>query len=254
MIKFFRKIRQKMLTENKFSKYLIYAIGEILLVVIGILIALYINNWNQKQIEKKQMQSFLLSFKENLIADTLQYGHTIKFYDTLVNNKNTLLKKTHSDTLSANDIYEMILPRISNFKINSTTFDKITSAGITQISENENLSKKMYVYYTIGDAMLNDLSVWDLNTSNDEANYWHNEQNIFEININAYALEESHEIINFQDESINKKNIFKLLSEPKGRNHLKIAYARKQVIIKRLKGIKVLASELIGEIENEIND
>jgi hypothetical protein len=43
MIKFFRKIRQKMLTENKFSKYMIYAIGEIFLVVIGILLAIYIN-------------------------------------------------------------------------------------------------------------------------------------------------------------------------------------------------------------------
>ncbi|KKO07869.1 hypothetical protein LCGC14_0052110 [marine sediment metagenome] len=49
MIKFFRKIRQKMLTENKFSKYLIFAIGEIILVVIGILIALQINNANEKQ-------------------------------------------------------------------------------------------------------------------------------------------------------------------------------------------------------------
>jgi hypothetical protein len=43
MTKFFRKIRQKMLTENKFSKYMIYAIGEIFLVVIGILLAIYIN-------------------------------------------------------------------------------------------------------------------------------------------------------------------------------------------------------------------
>ena len=47
MIKFFRKIRQKMLTENKFSKYLLYAIGEIVLVVIGILIALQVNNMNE---------------------------------------------------------------------------------------------------------------------------------------------------------------------------------------------------------------
>jgi hypothetical protein len=57
MIKFFRKIRQRLLTENKFSKYLIYAIGEIILVVIGILIALSINNWNEKQkdLEKEQL-------------------------------------------------------------------------------------------------------------------------------------------------------------------------------------------------------
>jgi hypothetical protein len=55
MIKFFRKIRQKLLTENKFSKYLIYAIGEILLAVIGILIALRINNWN-KELKLVQQQ------------------------------------------------------------------------------------------------------------------------------------------------------------------------------------------------------
>jgi hypothetical protein len=48
MIRFFRKIRQKLLTENKFSKYVLYAIGEIVLVVIGILIALSINNWNEQ--------------------------------------------------------------------------------------------------------------------------------------------------------------------------------------------------------------
>jgi len=55
MIKFFRKIRQNLLSESKFSQYLIYAIGEIVLVVIGILIALQINNWNEeKKLKKKK--------------------------------------------------------------------------------------------------------------------------------------------------------------------------------------------------------
>ncbi|MFT5941322.1 hypothetical protein [Sediminicola arcticus] len=48
MIKLFRRIRQNLLTENKFNKYLLYAIGEIVLVVIGILIALQINNLNEE--------------------------------------------------------------------------------------------------------------------------------------------------------------------------------------------------------------
>jgi hypothetical protein len=48
MIKYFRNIRHKLLTENKFSKYFLYAIGEIFLVVIGILIALQINDWMKK--------------------------------------------------------------------------------------------------------------------------------------------------------------------------------------------------------------
>jgi hypothetical protein len=70
MIKFFRKIRQKMLTENKFSKYLIYAIGEIILVVIGILIALQINNWNEKQKLNTQQQILLKSIKQDLLSDS----------------------------------------------------------------------------------------------------------------------------------------------------------------------------------------
>ena len=70
MIKFFRKIRQKTLTENKFSKYLLYAIGEIILVVFGILIALQLNNYNdnlkQQKQEHKILQNLKLDFEYNL--------------------------------------------------------------------------------------------------------------------------------------------------------------------------------------------
>ena len=65
MIKFFRKIRHKLLSGNKFSKYLIYAIGEIILVVIGILIALQINNANENR-KKRQVE---LSYLERLAID-----------------------------------------------------------------------------------------------------------------------------------------------------------------------------------------
>ena len=54
MIKFFRKIRQNLLMENKTGKYFKYAIGEIILVVIGILIALQINNWNENSKRKSK--------------------------------------------------------------------------------------------------------------------------------------------------------------------------------------------------------
>jgi len=62
MFKIFRKIRQKLLSDNKSIKYLLYAIGEILLVVIGILIALQINNSNdyKKQRQKEIVYLYLL--------------------------------------------------------------------------------------------------------------------------------------------------------------------------------------------------
>ncbi|MGK0489458.1 MAG: hypothetical protein ACJAXB_002657 [Candidatus Endobugula sp.] len=52
--KFFRRIRNDLMEKNKTGKYFNYAVGEIILVVIGVLIALSINNWNENQIEIKQ--------------------------------------------------------------------------------------------------------------------------------------------------------------------------------------------------------
>jgi len=68
MIKIFKKIRQQLLTENKFSKYLIYAIGEITLVVIGILIAVKINEWNTIQARKTLEITLLEQIKEEILS------------------------------------------------------------------------------------------------------------------------------------------------------------------------------------------
>jgi len=78
MIKFFRKIRQKLLSENKFSKYLIYAIGEIVLVVIGILIALQINNWNIQNIEQQWEENTLSELEVELSSSQEDIEYTIK--------------------------------------------------------------------------------------------------------------------------------------------------------------------------------
>ena len=66
MIKFFRSIRKALLAENKFSKYLIYAIGEIVLVVIGILIALQINNWNENRKIEREIESVISLLDDEL--------------------------------------------------------------------------------------------------------------------------------------------------------------------------------------------
>jgi uncharacterized membrane protein YgaE (UPF0421/DUF939 family) len=65
MIQFFRKIRQRLLSENRFTKYLFYAFGEIILVMIGILLALQVNNWNeQRKANNIVNQLIYKSFKE----------------------------------------------------------------------------------------------------------------------------------------------------------------------------------------------
>jgi hypothetical protein len=72
MIKLFRKIRQKLISNGETAKYLKYAIGEIVLVVIGILIALGINNWNEQNKLNKSISDHLEILKQNLTEDQIQ--------------------------------------------------------------------------------------------------------------------------------------------------------------------------------------
>ncbi len=74
MLKFFRKIRQGLLQEGSFQKYLLYAAGEILLVMIGILLALQINNWNERKNTQKLEIEYLVNLKQEYQnnADALQ--------------------------------------------------------------------------------------------------------------------------------------------------------------------------------------
>ena len=77
MIKFFRNIRRRLLRENRFTRYLLYAIGEIILVVIGILIALQINNWNEKRKNTLAFEKLITSFKKELRSNIAEANQNI---------------------------------------------------------------------------------------------------------------------------------------------------------------------------------
>jgi hypothetical protein len=91
MIKFFRRIRQQLLSQSRFSKYLIYAIGEIALVVVGILIALQINNWNEDRLERLEETKLL----QNLKVDFLQ---TIAELEEMNANRQIILSSNYALT------------------------------------------------------------------------------------------------------------------------------------------------------------
>jgi hypothetical protein len=78
MITFFRRVRQQLLTQNKFAKYLIYGAGEIILVVIGILIALYINTNREELLQKQYTTSVFEQIRKDLVNDSLQLGADIR--------------------------------------------------------------------------------------------------------------------------------------------------------------------------------
>ncbi len=91
MIKFFRNIRRKLLTENRVSKYAIYALGEIFLVVIGILIALQINNWNTQRQKDKEEQKILKVLKSEFNYNKNELHRNIEKATRLKDREDSLL-------------------------------------------------------------------------------------------------------------------------------------------------------------------
>ena len=97
MLKFFRKIRQKLLAEGRFSKYVLYAIGEIFLVVIGILIALQINNENERYKKRLQEITILENLQKDLTLDTLDINFNIFYHKSFINEEKKLLNFLQGD-------------------------------------------------------------------------------------------------------------------------------------------------------------
>ncbi|GAB5554479.1 MAG: hypothetical protein Sapg2KO_40700 [Saprospiraceae bacterium] len=148
MIKFFRKIRQSLIKENKTGKYLKYAIGEIILVVIGILIAIQLNEWRNDSINTKQKQKVLLALKSEFEANLTQLD-TVYYYQT---NTLNALKKTMNliDSINyiTNDkvLKETFLDIRSEWSYNPTNgaLRSAVSSGDIHLIDNERLIELLF--------------------------------------------------------------------------------------------------------------
>ena len=147
MIKFFRRIRQRLLSENKFSKYLIYAFGEIVLVVIGILIALQINNWNEQRKDSIKEQAMLKRLEKEFKSNRKQLLDKIELRNNIIKSSRQLLE--YFDT-PENVKRDSIFVYLST--IQPPTFDPIqndlVSSGNIEILQNEELKQLLVNWST----------------------------------------------------------------------------------------------------------
>ena len=133
-----------MLIENKFSKYLIYAIGEIVLVVIGIFIALQINNWNELRKEKDQEAIILSDLKEDLTATRLNFLETIKSQEKMILGSRDLIDAIEAKDYSIHPDAIRKYIRIGAFSHHREvavlgSYDAIIGSGKTSIIKNKEL-------------------------------------------------------------------------------------------------------------------
>lgn len=146
MIKFFRKIRQNLLMKNesnKTSAYVKYAIGEIILVMVGILLALQVNNWNEKRVERNEIRTKLSHINEEILNTKINLNRIIKTIDSvhIGDNQKSLryLKSKNKDSIkkleqtlgqfgSATSVV-ITIPSIDDF-INSGYLSKISNTRL----------------------------------------------------------------------------------------------------------------------------
>ena len=140
MIKFFRKIRYNLMSENKTGKYFKYAIGEIILVVIGILIALSINNWNEERKDRKEelaaLQDLKMEFESNRVDIDSLFQFKLKMAKNWDNYLTTVSNKELHDSLRSVNRPSIGFRR---FHFSSTSLNSILTSGKIDKIRNDSL-------------------------------------------------------------------------------------------------------------------
>jgi Family of unknown function (DUF6090) len=151
MIKFFRKIRFDLMEKNKTGKYLKYAIGEIILVVIGILIAIQLNNINENRKERDRELTFLLRLKDDINSDISDLSQQDSIAESRESSSNKALEvfyksKTVEDILTADSLFRS---NWNNIIVNRKTYDEMLNTSGIYILKNKKLRNQLTDYYTL---------------------------------------------------------------------------------------------------------
>ena len=150
MIKFFRKIRYDLMEKNKTGKYLKYAVGEIVLVVIGILIALSINNWNEDRKTANSEIEYLIRLRSDLANDTIYFHRRIKYANKVIADHKKAFLIAHTEIESSRDFFESFNNlewSSESLSIRDITFNEMRNAGKLNIIRNDKVKTEILEFY-----------------------------------------------------------------------------------------------------------
>lgn len=243
MIKFFRKIRQHLLVEGKFTQYLKYAVGEIVLVVIGILIALQINNWNEQQKLTAKRNEVLVGITKDLTQDIASHERMIGFYKNRLGFFERHLQKTDFSTTAIDTLFKIFDGGAGMHKVADQSYQKAKNLGIVQLCSDDSLSVRINKYYVGTAEFTNILFDYDFSQTDKQNDFWIANQNKLEHN-NKSSLQ----IPIMQDSLERRVNALALIGSPIGRNNIKSECLVKEMMlgynIRLLKTSKALLSDI----------
>ena len=153
MIKFFRKIRYDLMEKNKTGKYFKYAIGEIVLVVVGILIALSINNWNEDRKSKKMATEVYTNLLTSLKQDSLEVERTINLLTKSIDTQKKLILSTsdqYTNDLSQTELDKMVqevFSGVMSFFPKTGVYNLITSNNSMDLLQSKKIKSLLINLY-----------------------------------------------------------------------------------------------------------
>jgi hypothetical protein len=134
--------------QNKVRSYLFYAIGEIALVVIGILLALQVNNWNEHRKQVQTSRGYLVDMRSDLIADTLELGLKIRVLEKVIDAEKDFLSKTEYSIEDMSRLDNSGRLAYFDFYIHDNTYLRIQNSGSAQLTGFEELNGPISNYYS----------------------------------------------------------------------------------------------------------
>lgn len=152
MLKYFRTIRKKLMEQNIVRSYIFYAIGEIFLVVIGILIALQVNNWNEERKERNREAAYLERLTENITSDLEVSKLNIKFYQEVLEAGTLSLSYATGNDVSGYSNWDILLAFFNASQIwpiitESSTYEELKSSGELSLLKSIDLRDRLAFYY-----------------------------------------------------------------------------------------------------------
>ena len=235
MIKFFRKIRQNLLMENKTGKYFKYAIGEIVLVVIGILIALSINNWNEDRKQKETLHSIYQIIKDDISTDIIEINAFINEYELVRKPafEIVLNKNPSKEAYTNNPEYLTVLDGFKDFEINKRGFELLKNQMDNSSIGQQNLASKINLFYN--------QHLIEINVSYSEMT------TAFTNNLNAYK--ELPWLSTFLLYKETDEAIDYMIDNPLQKNRIAIYYLVYRIYVNELQKFKTNGEEIIKQID-----
>ncbi len=191
MLKFFRNIRHNLAAHNRFRNYTLYALGEIILVVIGILIALQINNWNESRKERKREKMYLESLQSDLQESQSELRRVIKKTDTIATNQ-LLDYSIDAFQMPAARVFDSLILKTFGYTIAMTNEGKIndiSGSGDLKVIRNDSL-RRMIASWNAGFKMIREREDLLKEAFDKNRNYLDRQIDLFNLRLDKNLMDE----------------------------------------------------------------